>query len=30
MSVGHTLAKVENLPAWPEHTAMLEVLKNLF
>ena len=27
MSVGHTLAKVENLPAWPEHTAMLEVLK---
>ena len=27
MSVGHTLAKVENLPAWSEHTAMLEVLK---
>lgn len=27
MSVGHALAKVENLPAWPEHEAMLALLK---
>lgn len=27
MSVGHALAKVENLPAWPEQEAMLALLK---
>lgn len=27
MSVGHALAKVENLEAWPEHEAILDILK---
>lgn len=27
MSVGNALAKVENLPAWPDHEAMLALLK---